>query len=248
MKYPVHPVAEMFPLIPEGSKDWEELIESIEANGQIEEIILDGDLLLDGRNRLRACEKLGIEPKTKQWSELRLAIPTAEWIACKNLSRRNLTPDQKAQIAFDIQQWQAREMAEKRKAESQFKPGKSANPGGKPKVEVNTKSCSPERDAKEMHARSTVGQVAAAAGVSHHKAAQAAQVAKAVESGVLPESVKEDVKAGKVKLSQATKRIPKEKKTPPCLRVRVEKKLKTLLASFPADELPEVKQILRELL
>jgi hypothetical protein len=71
-----------------------------------------------------------------------------------------------------------REQAKEKKTEKQFPKGKSPNPGGKPKAEVNMKSCSPALDIKTMHANSTVGLVAEKAGVSHYKAAQAIEVAK----------------------------------------------------------------------
>lgn len=69
-------------------------------------------------------------------------------------------------------------LAEQEKAKTQFKPGASPNPGGKPKAQARMDSCEPEkRDHKTEHARSTVGQVAAAAGASHHKAAQGVALA-----------------------------------------------------------------------
>jgi ParB-like chromosome segregation protein Spo0J len=58
--YRVHPVASLFPLL-EG-QEFEELCEDIESVGQKVPIVVHEGMLLDGRNRLRACLKLGIEP------------------------------------------------------------------------------------------------------------------------------------------------------------------------------------------
>lgn len=96
---------------------------------------------------------------------------------------------------------------EERQKAAQFNKGTSGNPTGK---QARTKTCEPaNRDHKAEHARSTVGQVAAKAGVSMHKARQAIAVLDAVEAGtVTPEAVAE-VKAGKKKLRSV---MPKKKK------------------------------------
>jgi hypothetical protein len=77
------------------------LAESIKNDGQIHPIVLgewkdqEGEKvegLVDGRNRLRACEIAGVEP---QFSKLNGQDPVA-FIAAVNLSRRNLSGGQKA--------------------------------------------------------------------------------------------------------------------------------------------------------
>jgi ParB-like chromosome segregation protein Spo0J len=62
----VHPVAAMFPLL-EG-KELEELCDDIQASGLANPIVILGDVLLDGRNRLRACAKVEIDPKFTAYS------------------------------------------------------------------------------------------------------------------------------------------------------------------------------------
>jgi len=99
--------------------------------------------------------------------------------------------------------------AEKEKAKTQFAPGASGNPTGKAKKQVDTDSyppaSEPERDTKEKNSRSTVGQIAAAAGVSHHKAAQAVALTTAAATNPEAKAALEGVKAGTLKLKDAVK-------------------------------------------
>jgi hypothetical protein len=138
--------------------------------------------------------------------------------------RRQMTDDGIAIASAAIWPLIAKEN-EARKAATKFKKGESGNPSGK--KQVNTESCSPaKRDTKDMHARSTVGQVAAKAGTSMHKARQAVAVQKAIEAGELPVETAKDVMAGKKKLRDVA---PKPEKTsaPPKYRT-----MKAILEDF----------------
>jgi hypothetical protein len=55
----IHPAADLFPLMSE--PELRELGENIKANGLLTPIVVDGDELLDGRNRLDAIELVGME-------------------------------------------------------------------------------------------------------------------------------------------------------------------------------------------
>lgn len=61
MSIDAHPAAELFPLL--SGAEYESFKADIAANGLIEPIVLCDGKILDGRNRYRACEELGIEPK-----------------------------------------------------------------------------------------------------------------------------------------------------------------------------------------
>jgi ParB-like chromosome segregation protein Spo0J len=52
--FPIHPLAETFPLM-EGT-EFDALVTDIKDNGLINPIPVFEDMVLDGRNRLRACE------------------------------------------------------------------------------------------------------------------------------------------------------------------------------------------------
>lgn len=58
-----HPAADSFPLMT--SQRYEELRLDIARQGQLEPITLCDGMILDGRNRYRACIELGIEPRTR---------------------------------------------------------------------------------------------------------------------------------------------------------------------------------------
>ena len=95
MKYAVHPAAECFPMI--DGIDYAEFKGSIQGIGQLEPIKVDHatNLLLDGRNRLRACEELGIEPKVE-------FITTSDaygYVIGLNLLRRHMDDVQRKAIA-----------------------------------------------------------------------------------------------------------------------------------------------------
>jgi N6-adenosine-specific RNA methylase IME4 len=86
-----HPLADVFPMI-EG-EDFDDLVADIKANGLVDAITLYEGAILDGRNRFRACEQLGIEPtfETYEGDPLSFVIST-------NIERRHLTYGQKAMI------------------------------------------------------------------------------------------------------------------------------------------------------
>lgn len=96
-RYPSHPAAEIFPMMNEA--ELQELADDIKATGQREPIVLFEGQVLDGRNRLRACELAGVEPLfTKVES---IGDPHA-FVVTMNLRRRHLTESQRAMIAAKI--------------------------------------------------------------------------------------------------------------------------------------------------
>ena len=88
---PVHPAADIFPMMSE--EELVDLAEDIKANGLVHPLIIDAaGQLIDGRNRLAACKLAGVEPRFEQ---LNGRDPLA-YIASANLKRRNLTKGQQA--------------------------------------------------------------------------------------------------------------------------------------------------------
>jgi hypothetical protein len=210
--YKVHPAASLFPLI-EG-EEFEELVESIKTNGQQHPIIVDGDILIDGRNRLRAIMQLVeqgdyVEPRIEKWKHDGRSI--TEWIYDTNFVRRHMTEDARVFVSSAICKIIAKENDERKKAAA-FDSAKAKAA----RATVRTDSSEPsQRDHKAEDARSTVGQVAKKAGTSMHKARQAIAVQKAIDAGEMPAEVGKEIVAGKKKLKDVLPKQQKQKKQKP---------------------------------
>jgi len=83
-----HPAADAFPMMNE--KRYSELVADIQINGQREAITLSDSMILDGRNRYKACLELGIEPTTRTY----FGDPWA-YVWSLNGQRRDLVAEQR---------------------------------------------------------------------------------------------------------------------------------------------------------
>jgi len=90
-----HPAAEIFPLM--SAAEYRALVEDIRQHGQREPIVLYDGRILDGRNRWRACQELGVEPRFIDWNEDD-GVPSV-FVVSRNLHRRHLNEAQRAEIA-----------------------------------------------------------------------------------------------------------------------------------------------------
>jgi len=88
-----HPLAGIFPLM-EGA-EFDELVADIKAHGLREPIVLYQGLILDGRNRYRACIKTGVEPSFVPSTWQVLNDDPAGYVISANIRRRHLTPEDK---------------------------------------------------------------------------------------------------------------------------------------------------------
>ena len=99
--HPVHPALALIPLMKEG--EMQGLVASIKQNGLRDPIVLDGEVLIDGRCRLLACRIAGVEPRFKL---LPAGKDPVDWIVSANLMRTHRSPGQRAmqvvQIARDL--------------------------------------------------------------------------------------------------------------------------------------------------
>jgi hypothetical protein len=93
MQIKVHPAADLFPMMT--PEELQELAADIQASGLRNPIMLshDGKQLIDGRNRLAACELGKVEPT---FAKLAADDDPLAYIASVNLMRRNLTKGQQA--------------------------------------------------------------------------------------------------------------------------------------------------------
>ena len=90
----VHPAAEVFPMLNES--EFKSLVEDIRNNGLQNPLVVQNGFLIDGRNRLAACNELNIEPKI---TELDSKVDPVSYIVSTNLIRRHLNESQRAVLA-----------------------------------------------------------------------------------------------------------------------------------------------------
>jgi len=91
---PIHPAAEIFPMMSEAALN--ELAEDIKENGLLHPIVRHEGQVIDGRNRLTACQRAGMPPTFIEWSGTGSVVA---WILSTNLHRRHLTDQQRAMVA-----------------------------------------------------------------------------------------------------------------------------------------------------
>ena len=84
MSLQAHPFAEVFPLI-EGP-DFDALVDDIRQHGLREPIVLHEGMILDGRNRARACQVAGVDPRYEMYA----GDDPASYVVSLNLRRRHL--------------------------------------------------------------------------------------------------------------------------------------------------------------
>ena len=98
--YPAHPAAQAFPLM-EGP-EYRRLVDDIRENGLRHPVVLwdaGGEWqCLDGRNRARACDELGIKPKTEIYS----GDDPYQYVVSANIMRRHLNESQRAMVATKL--------------------------------------------------------------------------------------------------------------------------------------------------
>jgi ParB-like chromosome segregation protein Spo0J len=109
--YPVHPACALLPMMTQASL--REMADDIAAHGQQQPVILYDGQLLDGRNRLMACEIAGVEPVIQEFT----GDDPLRWVLSLNFHRRHLTDSQKSIVGA-----RAEELLAERKAAAQAAP------------------------------------------------------------------------------------------------------------------------------
>lgn len=121
-----HPAAQWFPLL--DGQALADLAADIRDRGLLEPLTVHGDVLLDGRNRLRACEMAGVAPRYVEWDGE--GDPVA-WIVSKNLHRRHLDTAQRAMIGARLLEHFRPGAEERRREHAGTAPGRQADTSGK---------------------------------------------------------------------------------------------------------------------
>jgi ParB-like chromosome segregation protein Spo0J len=99
-----HEVANIFPQM--NGEPFKLLVADIKANGLREEIWTHEGKIIDGRNRYRACEEAGVEPRCRTWDGNGSLVA---FVVSLNLHRRHLSESQRAMVAAKIANWKVGE-------------------------------------------------------------------------------------------------------------------------------------------
>lgn len=92
-----HPAADLFPMMRDD--ELAELAIDIAENGLREPIALFNGMILDGRNRLRACRVAQVEPAFETLPD---DLDPIAYVVSRNLRRRHLSESQRAMIAAKV--------------------------------------------------------------------------------------------------------------------------------------------------
>ena len=173
----VHPAADLLPA--PTTDEYGDLVADIATFGLRHPIVRASDgRLLDGRNRLRACWEAHVEPSFTVFD----GDPIA-YVLSTNVTRRHLTPSQRAAVAAEAVDLYAAE------AKQRMLAGKKADPG-------------PDRDqGSDRNARRATAKAAKATGASRTSTAKAKRVKDHAPD------LHEKVKAGAITVDAAEKQV-----------------------------------------
>ena len=192
MEYKIHPVCELFP--PMTPAEFADLKADIQAHGQIEPITVFKGHILDGKNRYRVCQELGLEPIVEEW--VREGSMVA-WAASKNMQRRSLTVGQRALIGDALVPMFEREA--KAKQAAQGPRGQEGGRGNKPLASRDAKGLPVPKSPK------SAALAAASVGVSEKTIERVHRVAKAAPQK-LPK-----IRSGEITAKEAEREVKEEK-------------------------------------
>ena len=139
MTYPVHPAAELFPMM--SAEELQGLADDIREHGQREPVILYHGAVLDGRNRLRACELAGVEPRFVTRTDAEVGDPV-KFVLSLNEKRRHMSPAQLMTLAVDVNAVNE-VLAAERHRQASAKGGSAERKAGNGPLPAST---APERD------------------------------------------------------------------------------------------------------
>lgn len=123
-QYEIHPAATIFPMMDEVS--FAALKADIQKNGLEKVITFYQGKVLDGRNRLRACQELGIEPYGEEIEDDGSGtFDPYQWVLSMNLHRRHLTESQRAMIGGRLATLKRGDVGNGRKVDGQICPSTS---------------------------------------------------------------------------------------------------------------------------
>lgn len=124
--YLFHHISSYLPLLED--EEFDALVEDIREFGQVESAILYEGKILDGRNRYRACKKLGIDLIVREWKPSEATgITPLQFVISTNIMRRHLNKAQRSEIGLLLLE-EEEKIAQKRYEETVGRPKKSEIP------------------------------------------------------------------------------------------------------------------------
>lgn len=200
-----HKAAELLPLM--APHELEQLAEDIKTHGLRAPIVLLGGAILDGRNRHRACQLAGVEPKFVYANLGEIGDPFV-YVASLNLHRRHLNESQRALVGARLKEHFAEQARERQGTRTDLLanlPGGSRNARDDAAALVNVSPRSVEsaarvleRGAPELVEAVDRGEVAVSAAAEIARLPRETQ-AQAVQQGTVSKLAKEQRAARKVK-------------------------------------------------
>lgn len=194
----IHEVCNIFPMM--GEDDFRALKEDIRAHGQSVPILTFKGKVIDGRNRLKACEELGIAPKTEEWGGSK---PLVDFIVGLNLHRRHLSSGQRAACGTEIEERLATEAKARQAANARATAAQKA--ASKP-IDSNSQSVDHSKVDRPVSLPKATEQAAKLVGSNR----QYIQDAKAVKAA--SPDLHEKVKQGVITLPQAKREVARQEK------------------------------------
>ncbi len=195
-----HPAAEAFPMMDDGR--YGELLADIRENGQREPITLCDGMILDGRNRYRACLEAGVEPVAREFDGDPWAFA---WSL--NGARRDLEDVRRALIKLECDKGSAKWAAKLAKIAEDGRRKKSEAASTRPRDEGGRLKPSPQVDHSDppVEKRHVAREARAAeAHVSSSTMARAEFIAKR------PDIAKKVIQ-GEIRPSEAIRQIKRER-------------------------------------
>jgi hypothetical protein len=138
---PAHPCAELFPLMPDD--ELHDLAADIKKKGLVYTMIVQDGMILDGRNRLKACKLAGVKGEDLKF--IPCETDPLEFVLSCNLHRRHLTPAQRREVIAAVLK-QRPEKSDRQVAKQTQTDHKTA--GGSARADGETWGNSPRRETR----------------------------------------------------------------------------------------------------
>lgn len=238
-KYKFHKLSTLFPLMK--GEEFDALVNDIKEHGLLESITLFEGKIIDGRNRYRACLKLGIPGKFRN---LPKGMTAFNYVISENLRRRHLTSAQLAELALVIIEVKKKEIAKEksiktkeRQDEKTGKLGKSPIPFPKNEIGEQSKPRDAYREtAKELH-------------ISEHTISKAKKIKEVAETDKSIAEQWEDAKRGDLSVAAVYKEVQEKEiieELPDDLKVAVKKEKAKVKKAKQSETTYEAKITVKE--